>query len=58
MRSDCNGFAIAFEIDGVWRCYRCWERYAPQRPLQRPSLIGSSAGTTAAHGALYGSWIK
>lgn len=40
--------------DGVVRCRACWERYADAPAPKRGSELGSSAGTAAQHGALFG----
>lgn len=40
--------------DGVVRCRACWERYAEGPTPRRCSVLSSSAGTAAQHGALFG----
>ena len=53
-RVDC--FHQKVGIDKGWGvvCYRCLQPYAPQEPMRIVGVIGSSAGTAAMHGSLYG----
>lgn len=53
-RIDC--FHNPVGVDKGWGvvCYRCLQPWAPQEPLRIVGVIGSSAGTAAAHGVLFG----
>lgn len=52
-REQLTGYAK--KVGGLdWRCTGCGEPYEPEPKPEHGSLIGSSAGTAAAHGRLYG----
>lgn len=40
--------------DHHWRCKECRQPYAPERTPARGATIGSSAGSCADHGMLFG----
>jgi hypothetical protein len=53
LTTDGSGFWGAVSHDGV-TCRGCGEPYAPEPPVTAEATIGSSGGTAARHGELFG----